>query len=140
MPFQMFHRIECFCVFHCQWQPFLISGKLISEPYTTWIKAGAPIINGSINNITIFINRAWIQYSTRLFYNISLDRILHSSIINVILNKVFFNRLSVIATCQNQQGKSQYTQNRFHNTWIICDVINFMMAKIAQSNRFDCTK
>ena len=98
MPFQIFHRIKSFCIFLSQRQPFLITRQIISQPYTTGKETGAPVINRYVRNATVFVDSSWIQDLTRFFNNIRLNRVLCNCVVDVVLNKVYFNLFLSTAT------------------------------------------
>ena len=120
MPLQIFHRIEGFCVFFCQRQPLFIPCQIISQPYTTGKETGAPVFHRYVRDTPIFVDCSRIQDFTGLLNNVRLDCVLCHSVVDVVLNKVYFNLFLSTATRKDQKRKSQCAKNCFHNTWIIC--------------------
>ena len=63
-----------------------------------WEKAGTPVINRYIRYTTVFIDSSRIQNFTGFFDNIRLNRVLCNCVVDVVLNKVYFNLFLSTAT------------------------------------------
>ena len=105
MPFQIFSPNQgLLCIF----RPMATISYLQSD-YKSAIycreKTGAPVINRYVRNATVFVDSSWIQDLTRFFNNIRLNRVLCNCVVDVVLNKVYFNLFFVHRNSLRSKGK-----------------------------------
>ena len=101
MPFQVFHRVQVFCIFFSQFLPFFIFSQVIIQPHCSREETTGPVIDRYIYDISLFVDGTRVQDFTTFFNQVSLQSVLSFDVFDFIFQEVVCLRWFLLASSKS---------------------------------------
>jgi len=88
MPRQVLHGVQVFGVLLAQRFPFFVTGQFVQVPHAAGEEARTPVVNGYIDDASVFFNGTRVQDFAAFLDEVGLQRVLRYGVCHVLLDEV----------------------------------------------------